>query len=717
MKAGGKYLLNIKGDVSGQIAIGNHIMQIQNYGGVVNIVKPPPQSSFKKRTRPVQRRPRPYPALLDRVPESLAVQSSLRETISTSVFGEGGIGKTTFLSHMAHLPETNAFTDGVVYLYVKQQGLDDLLQILFDTFYSGAENVMPTTGQLRHRLERIRAVILLDDLDLAREDVQALIAVMPLSCFILASVERSLWGDGKKVFLGGLPEHHRMELFEAELGRPLSEDEKVDARFICDYLQGHPLKIIQTASLVAMKGRTIAEIRQQFQKAITPFAWQSALVNTLDESQQRVLAVLGASGGALVPQSIFASLLKLADVQPLLGRLVDMGLAWAHGSSYGLTGGWVSQIGELWDLSSWEDALINYFVDWLSQQPQDILIENAADVLVRVIQDAGEKKRWPEVIRIGRGLERILILRKRWQAWQEILTLILNAAKAYGDRSTEAWALHQLGSRAMCLDYADQAYDLLTQAFNIRQAIGDRDGLAVTRHNLNVLQHVPVSYDKQDINWRRYFNYGWRGLSLVTIFVLLFFAGSRVFAALFVPATSTITLAPSLTHTLTPSHTPTNAPSFTPTFTLTPSQTPTDTPTYTPTFTLTPTPTPTWTSTPTNTPDTVGPLAPVILGPKNNKNYGCLPNSQVILEWEPPKDASGIASYNIALLGSPNNDNWTFFWTYTVSGKDTRLNVTKEVRECNILPYFKWYIKANDKAGNHGEWSPWAYFRAVKVIE
>jgi len=729
MTATGNVHVNIGGDVSGQIAIGNNNLQIQNHGGVVNVVKPSSRTPFKKRTVPIHARPRPFPVLLDRVSEYLIVQSSLQDTISVSVFGEEGTGKTTFLSHMAHLPETNNFPDGVVYLYVRQERFDDLLQMLFDIFYSSAGNVMPTAGQLHHSLQSIRAVILLDDLMLTREETQALIAVMPLSCFILASLERSLWGDGEIILLGGLPEYERIELFEKELRRSLSEEEIPDVQLICGHLRGNPLKIIQTASLVTSTGRTISEIKKQFQNDPDPLAIEKELFDGLNESQQKALAVLGASGGMLVPLGIIGSFLKMTNMQAALKNLIEMGLVWNQGSRYGLVGGLGSQIGGLWNLSSWEDALINYFTNWLTQQPNDILIEDASDVLIKVIQNAGEKNRWLEVIRLGRALERILILRKRWQAWLDILNLILKAARAYGDRSTEAWALHQMGSRAMCLNYADQARQFLTQALNIRQAIGDKDGIAVTRHNLNGLSKVGVSAQPVQTDgvgqFVKYAIGGMAGMGLLAViilFLLLKKPGSPIVPASQIPVisststmtfTSTVSFTPIFTFTQTSTDTPTLTPTLTFTFTITPS--------YTPTFTPTSTPSRTPTITPFVPPpsDTTGPLAPTNLKLKNIdpiiRDVGCQSN-QAILTWSEPYDPSAINKYYYELLYSSDKKTYNNI-ALGLTSPNTEVDVTNLVNKyCVKNSYFKWRVRAQDGAGNLGDWSPYANFSAFPPV-
>jgi hypothetical protein len=60
----------------------------------------------------------------------------------------------------------------------------------------------------------------------------------------------------------------------------------------------------------------------------------------------------------------------------------------------------------------------------------------------------------------------------------------LTAARALEEPAAEAWALHQQGSRAMCLGDRVLALDALEHALELRERLGDAEGAATTRHNL-----------------------------------------------------------------------------------------------------------------------------------------------------------------------------------------------------------------------------------------
>ncbi|MGB7875389.1 MAG: hypothetical protein WBL25_13480, partial [Anaerolineales bacterium] len=352
--------------------------------------------------------------------------------------------------------------------------------------------------------------------------------------------------------------------------------------------------------------------------------------------------------------------------------------------------------------------------------------DESLDVLVQAVRTAEEKNRWLDVIKLGRGFERVLVLRKRWQTWLNILNLILKAARALGDRKVEGWALHQIGTRAACLGFNEAARGFLTQALNIRQAIGDKAGLAVTQNNLHVFFNIPLPPQAGQTGCRRCFTCGAVGAGVAAIATVVI-AGAFLLFRGFEPVppptsisgpenTVTIVIPPTITNTLTKTPTSTVTPTTTTTSSMTPSRTNTPTNTATNTPSMTPSRTPTSTFTPSPTPDTVGPPAPSVVSPKNNVNLSC-PNSPLYLRWIKVSDPSGIKDYNIELMASTNGSNWSWFWLLTASGNAMQYNVTSEFNDsCDFYSYYRWRIKANDNAGNNGIWSNWYNFHTLPVV-
>jgi len=725
--------VEIRGDVKGQLAIGENIVQIEKVEGiVVNVAPESERPAYRRRPIPVLLRPRAFASLLDREQEIESFKIALRNEEAVSIYGDGGIGKTCFVRQLAHLPDTNKFADGVVYLDASSRGLDDILQLIFDTFHENQVSYTvknadvhivykPTESEIRVALRDLKALVFLDNLTILRNESESLLNAAPECILALSSMERNLWGEGKVILLKGLPEREALMLFEREMGRSLTEEEQDIARKIVVLLDGHPLHILQAASLVRERSRPLAEVLFQLQGQAPQQKAIESTLNTLTEPQENLLAILAASGGNILPLEHLGSISGNKAAQKALRGLVGLGLVQAHSPRYSLTGELASTLNALWDLSAWENALINYFIGWLTQKPQEELMEESCDVLIYFVKKASEKRRWREVIQLGQGLERFLILWKRWQAWFEILDLILNAAKALGNRWVEAWALHQLGSRAMCLELKAPARELLTEALNIRTAIGDKAGASVTRHNLSVLLKTPLPPGSSG-------GPGWLKGSLALFIALVAFSVfGYVVAAMTIPPEalpipvppiylfSSDTPSPTNTITLTPSYTPT----LTTTSTLTPSITPTQTntltltPSLTPTWTLTSTPTPSPTRTPTITATlNLPPPAPIIVYPQEGKTLYCNLKDQN-LDWDIPYDESGIAVYEVRLEKWPN---YCFSWcaaTTQIVSVDI-LDVSKYL-ECDVP--FRWSVRARDKNGAWGPWSPWVNFKVFTYVE
>jgi hypothetical protein len=600
----------IQGEISGQVAIGNYNIQIGSiHGGVVNIVQPEQQPRPWPRPTPVFLRPRPFPGLLDREAEVGTASAALQSAMPVEFHGQAGLGKTTLLRHLSHHPAATSFPDGVVYLSARHQPMDDLLQSLFDAFYESDVPFKPTDVQVRHALQNKQALILLDDVNLARDEVEALMDVAPGCTFLLASPERSLWGEGRAMALRGLPPGDAQVLVERELGRSLTLEERTAVQALCTTLEGHPLRLLRAAAMAREEGRSLAEVARRAQIPSPVEALTAETLNALPKSERQVLAALAALDGAPLPADHLAALTRHPNVAPVLEVLQGRGLVQAHSPRYSLAGALGEYLQQVWDLTPWADGVLAYFTTWAERHrsaPGRLLEE--ADAILQALKWAAGAGRWKEVLRLGWAVEGALALGRRWGAWAQVLQWVLQAARALADQAAEAWSLHQLGSRALCLGDAAAARTSLSQALRMREAIGDRAGAAVTRHNLNLLPGAPPAPPRKPpapkagpspAAWLMLAASAVIGVGLLVIIAIVAITPP--------PTTTPLTYKPTLPPsppTATPTSTPmpTNTPTTTPTGTPMPTNTPTTTPTSTPTPTATPTGTPTSTATPTNTP-------------------------------------------------------------------------------------------------------------------
>lgn len=564
--------VSIGGNVTDSVMVfgnDNYVVKIGDVnGGVVNIIKPSDKPKYSARSTPVTIKPRAFPALLDRENEFESIKRASQLSIPVSVWGQEGVGKTSFIRHLAHTLNSGNFISGMVYLNASGFGYEDLLQALFDSFFDSDLSYKPTTAGIIHALQTIKAVIFLDDLQIGRNETTSILDAAPSSLFILSSTERSIWGEGEVIPLRGLPENEALKLFEKELSRLLNDQEKTIVSKICAVLQGHPLQILQAASLARDGERSIENILNEMakEKAGNQSMVYIGMAN-LSDSEKQILALLAAAGGNTVSLEHIKGIFKDSNGEKDVQRLITLGLVQAHSPRFSITDNLVSSISATWDLSSWQDILLNYAINWLNQQPASALVEESSGLLIHTIKNAGERGKWREVIQLGRALEKFMIFYKRWQTWSDILNLILTAAKALNDSKMQAWALHQLGSRALYLGYASEAKTFLSQALNIRQSIADKAGQAITQHNINTLNGIIAPPRGNGAGCKKYLTYGCGAVAgLAILAVLAWLAVSFIISQNTPPTEPTIVNplgTPSPTLTSTSTKTPTRTPRLT----------------------------------------------------------------------------------------------------------------------------------------------------------
>ncbi len=477
------------GGITGQIAAGRYVLQIgEPYGASIREAPRAERAHLRPRATPILQRPRLIRGLLDRQAELTAALSALDAGLPIEVSGEPGIGKTAVLRHLAHQPRATAFVDGILYVPAQHQPADDLVQIIFEAFNESEEHCLPTDAEIRRGLQEKQAFIILDDVHLPQKELERVIDIAPRSVVAVATRERCLWGEVRGIALKGLPADDAVALLEREIERPLDVAERSEAAGLCAAVDGHPLRILQAAAIVRERGIPIGG----WTRGTTPEDIITELMAAIDEKQRRALLALGALPGVPLEAGHIAGIAEVTDIAPSLMMLVRRGLVVCNQSLHQLADGVGDRLRSTEDLKPWVNRAITYFTSWAErhQRDMDILLDHA-EVLMCVQQYAAEQRRSGEVLELGRVLERALVLRSRWGAWAIVLDRCLAAAKSLGDRSDEAWALHEIGTRAVCLGEVGVARRSLGEALRLRENLDDGAGAAVSRLNLSFVLPPP----------------------------------------------------------------------------------------------------------------------------------------------------------------------------------------------------------------------------------
>jgi hypothetical protein len=144
------------------------------------------------------------------------------------------------------------------------------------------------------------------------------------------------------------------------------------------------------------------------------------------------------------------------------------------------------------------ERTLAYFVEWAQahQNEPDQLLANA-DTILKILNWAVSAGKWADVLQLGRAIEGVLTLSGQWVAWEQVLCWLQQAGQILENPDAEAWALHQLGTRALCTGNIDQGQKWLSEALRLRETLGDHAGVAVTKHNLAILTGVLTPAQKK----------------------------------------------------------------------------------------------------------------------------------------------------------------------------------------------------------------------------
>ncbi|KYC35669.1 hypothetical protein WA1_07630 [Scytonema hofmannii PCC 7110] len=495
-------IANFQGETIGQLAVGDYVIKIgSSHGAMANI------ATDEERPTKLSR---PAPVLVQEgsVDNLLGCQELLTEAIaalgvgqSVELYGSAGFGKTALLSCLAHdIQSMSLFPDGVIKLSLAHPYVGDLLQCIWDAYYQSHIPYKPTNHQIKEQIQDKQALIVLDDDDeLIQAELQELINFQNHLTFLIASSKKRLPKKGRSLPLSTLSIIDSISLVEKELGRSLTREELPAAKSLCTLLNGHPVHIQVAVANIVEEGRSLAEIVSQLPSTEpVPYLIQQT-VASLSKPHKTILELLLVMGRVGLKKEQVSAIAQIYNADQLLETLQRRNLVQLQSSRYKITQAIVEVLPPEWKLTATLENAIVYFVKFAERyqkQPNYLLEE--IDATVQILEVAVRNSRWQDILRLVRAIESSLALSRRWSLWEQVLNRGLQASQAEQSRADEAWALHQLGIRALCLEENSTAKKYLTKAVQLRESLGDTKGVTATYHNLNWLKNssFPSSPDE-----------------------------------------------------------------------------------------------------------------------------------------------------------------------------------------------------------------------------
>lgn len=446
-----------------------------------------------RRPEPPRRTGRPPALFVGRADELALARTAVSDRTVLEFHGVAGIGKSTLERRLAHtLPP---LPDGTLFLSCATYAVDDLLQSLCEQFYSWDRRRKLLGGEAERLLQPIESLLLLDDVTLPAAALDRLLDALPRSAIVLASEERRLFRDGQSRPLRGLALEDAIALVEATLGRPLEIAlERDAAERLCRALDGAPLALVRQLGTIGSGGRTLFQLAQNAETDRAADR-QNRLLRLPDTAEQALLALLVNMGP--VPLDVTHITALQGDQRPALQRLEQLALIQSHSPSYSVTGALGAEAMAEWGVEAWADRLVDHFVTWAGTQSgsvEGLLAER--DALLQVAGLAHQRGQWLSLLRLVRLVEGAFALGGQWDGWGRLLRWALDGAQRLSAPASEAWAWHQIGTRALMQGDRAGARAALESALAQRVALGDEAGTALTRHNLSLLAPPPPPPDR-----------------------------------------------------------------------------------------------------------------------------------------------------------------------------------------------------------------------------
>jgi hypothetical protein len=486
--------VTISGDVSGQLAVGENILQmhVSGVGNLVTVLPAGTSPTVTTRPCPIRLMPSRPILMVDRHDETASIVAEISAGRPVEISGPPGIGKSTLLKHLAHDGGLDEVCGGVAHLSAEGQSRDDLLQCLFDMFYDCDVHYRPGRGKLRHYLQDVRAALLLDDVQLSDNEISEIEDFAPQCGFVVAAEDPHPLTGALSVQLGGLPAEYGLELLAHALGGTLSSAEQEAAEVLCLLSGGAPGSL-----------RHLAAAARQFDGTLSEFAAVTARfgpppVRVESDADRRVLGLLAALPGIQLDLEQMAAITGLPDLRGKIDRWIAWGWVLAAASSastattYRLSPDVRLHVLDASELDDRRAELRAYFLRW-AQEHRGVVLTSAERVatIQRLTSAAARRRDWRYLLALGALLDAAYALAGRWDAWRNVAQVMLEAARSIGDRRAESMALHQLGTRALCSGDVTAATGFLTAALDLRVGLGDAVAARVTRHNLSLIVAAP----------------------------------------------------------------------------------------------------------------------------------------------------------------------------------------------------------------------------------
>lgn len=439
------------------------------------------------RPRPVVAIGRRMPLLRGRASELDDMSDGIRRSESFEVFAGEGFGKTSLVNMLLHdKPELKgSFADGVVLLSGRSVAPGDLVGALFRAFFSAEQAIALDDGEMLRRLSPVNALIVLDGVDIADEELQEIIALLTTPVFIVTSPRRRLH-DFTSRAIGPLQDEDLVEAAALRLEFELNETDRQLVVQLAHLVDDSPRSWARALELVENREDLVAMVAR-LDGAREPRAETARLA--LDQASPaalNVVTLISELKGTGVSEELLEEVLGIDDSSALTVEIESQGLGLMQDGLLTVSDDIADLASEHMDGERVMGAAFGRLLAWSQTAEPEQLVEEVAS-LTAFADWALEHDRAEDVVELGRIVDGPLFRKGRWGAAAALLLLVRRAGEICGQPADAAWAMHQMGVRELALGDKAAAKPLLREARSIRHRLGDKAGEALTHEHLKLL--------------------------------------------------------------------------------------------------------------------------------------------------------------------------------------------------------------------------------------
>ncbi|MBN1582871.1 MAG: tetratricopeptide repeat protein [Anaerolineae bacterium] len=427
--------------------------------------------------------------------------------------GMGGVGKTAFAIHVAHLLRDD-FVDGVLWANAaisEPMAILDSWSRAYGCDFSSLPDLESRGAAMRNLLSDKKVLLVLDDVRSA-EHVHALLPGGD-HCTVLLTTRNLELATSLNVPLYPLSPLNLEDCREMMcriLGDQRVHDERACADEMCGLLGNLPLAIEIAAQRLASRRwwtltdlverlrdaeRRLYELKISDRQVRTSFAVSWDL---LDEDLKHSFALLGVFEGRAFTIPAFAAVAGLdrSEAEDHLYDLIVLSLAWEQEAmryrQHPLLADFARE--QLRESDAAYKEMVRYYLDYVVEHQHDYeRLELEWDNLSANMRIAYRSKMWPATIDYARILSDVWFKRGHYSDARQGYKWALNAAQIMQDDRTQAFILYQWGRACTHQSDYTQANEHLSESLQLYAEINDQAGMAGVKYEL-----ADVAFEQAD---------------------------------------------------------------------------------------------------------------------------------------------------------------------------------------------------------------------------